>query len=167
MSDSIRRPIHIPGRRFVLTKRMIEEAQSQTKSNMAAARWLEVSYNTYKKWAKYYNIFEEHKNQSGVGIKKGWAVPKIKMEDIFDGKAKPNYSIARLKQRLVDEGYFQEECSVCGWNEKRITDDRICLTLDFLDGDSKNKSYDNMRLLCSNCYFTNVGNFKNSKMFCK
>ena len=89
------------------------------------------------------------------------------MEDIFDGKAKPNYSLSTLKKRLVDEGYFQEECSVCGWNESRITDEKICLTLDFVDSDSMNKSYDNMRLLCSNCYFTNVGNFKNSKQFCK
>ena len=47
MGDLIRKPIHIPGRRFVITKRMIEEAQKNTKSNMSAARWLEVSYNTY------------------------------------------------------------------------------------------------------------------------
>ena len=167
MGNLIRKPIHIPGRRFVITKRMIEDAQSNTKSNMEAARWLEVSYNTYKKWAKYYGIFEQHLNQSGKGVKKGWASPKIKMEDIFDGKAKPNYSFSTLKKRLVDEGYFQEECLVCGWNEERITDNKICLTLDFIDGDSDNKSYDNMRLLCSNCYFTNVGNFKNSKQFCK
>ena len=164
---SIQKPINIPGRRKVITKNMILTAQDNTKSNMEAARWLEVSYNTYKKWAKYYGVFEQHLNQSGRGVKKGWAAPKIKMEDIFDGKAKPNYSLSTLKKRLVDEGYFQEECSVCGWNESRITDEKICLTLDFVDSDSMNKSYDNMRLLCSNCYFTNVGNFKNSKMFCK
>ena len=163
----IRKPIKIPGRRKVITKNMILTAQDNTKSNMEAARWLEVSYNTYKKWAKYYGVFEQHLNQSGRGVKKGWAAPKIKMEDIFDGKAKPNYSLSTLKKRLVDEGYFQEECSVCGWNESRITDEKICLTLDFVDSDSMNKSYDNMRLLCSNCYFTNVGNFKNSKQFCK
>ena len=164
---SINKPIKIPGRRKVITKNMILRAQGETNSNMSAARWMGVSYNTYRKWAKYYGIFEQHLNQSGKGVKKGWASPKIKMEDIFDGKAKPNYSFSTLKKRLVDEGYFQEECLVCGWNEERITDNKICLTLDFIDGDSDNKSYDNMRLLCSNCYFTNVGNFKNSKQFCK
>ena len=47
MSDrSFIRPIRIPGKRFVLTKNMILEAQSHTKSNMEAARWLKVSYNT-------------------------------------------------------------------------------------------------------------------------
>ena len=61
MSDrSFIRPIRIPGKRFVLTKNMIEEAQNHTKSNMEAARWLKVSYNTYKRWAKYYDVFERY-----------------------------------------------------------------------------------------------------------
>ena len=67
----MRKPLHIPGRRLVLTKNMILDAQSQTKSAAQASRWLNVSYNTYKKWAKYYNVFDQHKNQIGVGIKKG------------------------------------------------------------------------------------------------
>ena len=43
---------------------MIEDAQSQTKSNMAAARWLGVSYLTYRKYAKMYGLFEKHLNPS-------------------------------------------------------------------------------------------------------
>ena len=82
----ISKPLHIPGRRNVLTKRRIIESQNNTKSAMAAARWLSVSYNTYKKWAKYYNIFNQHKNQSGVGIKKGWATYKVPLNDILTGK---------------------------------------------------------------------------------
>ena len=57
------RPISIPGRRKVITKNMILESQKHTKSNMEAARWIGVSYNTYRKWAKYYNVFEQHLNQ--------------------------------------------------------------------------------------------------------
>lgn len=167
MKGSIRRPLHIPGRRIVLTKNMILEAQKNTKSASEASRWLGVSYNTYKKWSKYYNIFEQHLNQEGKGIKKGWGSYKIKIEDIINGKSKLNYSNRTLKKRLIEEGYLQEECSICGWNEIRITDDNICLTLDFYDENSENKSLENIRLLCSNCYFTNVGNFKNSKQFCK
>ena len=165
MSNSMRKPLHIPGRRMVLTKSMIENSQKNTKSASEAARWLGVSYNTYKKWAKYYNLFEQHLNQEGKGIKKGWGSYKIKIEDIVNGKSKIKYSFKTLKKRLIEEGYLQEECSVCGWNESRITDETVCLTLDF--GDIENKSLENVRLLCANCYFTNVGNFKNSKMFCK
>ena len=125
----MRKPIHIPGRRMVLTKNMILESQKNTKSASEASRWLGVSYNTYKKWANYYNVFEQHKNQEGKGIKKGWASYKINIDDIFDGKVKSNYSLSTFKNRLIDEGYFQEECSVCSWNEERIIDKKICQTI--------------------------------------
>ena len=134
---------------------------------MEAARWLGVSYNTYKKWAKYYNLFEQHLNQPGFGVKKGWATYKIPLEDIINGNRKCNYTIPTFKKRLVEEGYLVDECFICGWNEERLTDNKICLGLDFIDSNSKNKSIENMRLLCPNCYFTNVGNFQNSKYFCK
>ena len=59
-----------------LSKEMIVAAMNKTKSNRAAARYLNVSYIHYKKWAKLYesttheNLFEQHKNQSGKGIPK-------------------------------------------------------------------------------------------------
>ena len=87
----INRPLHIPGRRFVLTKKMVENAIENTKSNAEASRWLGVSYNTYKKWAKYYKIFNQHLNQEGKGIKKGWASYKIDINDIFNGNVKSRY----------------------------------------------------------------------------
>lgn len=156
----------IPGRRKILTKNMIEESQKNTKSAAEASRWLGVSYNTYKKWSKYYNIFDNHKNQSGVGISKKSTNFKIDLNEIFEGKY-PDYPNKVLKKRLINEGLIQEECDICKWNESRITDNKICLHLDYIDGDIKNKEYDNLRLVCSNCYFTNVGNFKNAKIFCQ
>ena len=59
-----------------LTKEQIIAAMSQTKSNRSAARYLNVSYQHYKKWAKLYKgednrtLFEIHFNQKGVGIPK-------------------------------------------------------------------------------------------------
>ena len=166
-NGSFIRPIRIPGKRFVLTKGMIEESQKHSKSNMEAARWLKVSYNTYKKWAKYYNLFDQHLNQSGFGVKKGWATYKINLEDIFNGTRKCNYTLPMLKKRMVLDGYAKEECYSCHWNEGRITDGKIPLTIDFIDGDSENKSLENMRLLCPNCYFVHNGFFHNSKKFVK
>ena len=49
---------------------MILDAQSQTKSNMEAARWMGIGYDRYRNWAKHYGVFEQHKNQSGNGISK-------------------------------------------------------------------------------------------------
>ena len=166
---SIQKPIKIPGRRKVITKNMILRAQENTNSNMSAARWLEVSYNTYKKWAKYYGVFEQHLNQEGVGIKKGWATYKVPVDDIITGKRQPprRWSHKVLKKRLIEDGYFNEECSNCAYSEENIQTGKVCLSIDFQDGNHKNFKIDNLRLLCPNCYLSYNGRFPSSKTFCK
>ncbi len=162
------KPLNIPGRRKLLTKNLILKAQENSKSAAEASRWLGVSYNTYKKWARYYKVFEQHKNQEGVGIRKGWASYKVSLEEIFNGRDLPKrYSLSTLKNRLIDEGYAIEECSNCGYNETNLENDKVCLSLDFIDGDSDNKTLDNIRLLCPNCYLSFNGTFSKSKTFCK
>ena len=165
----IRKPIKIPGRRKVITKNMILRAQSETSSNMAASRWLEVSYNTYKKWAKYYGVFEQHLNQKGVGIKKGWATYKVPIDDIISGKRQPpaRWSHKVFKSRLIEDGYFNDECSNCGYNEVNLGTENVCLAVDFEDGNHENFKIENLRLLCPNCYLSYNGRFPSSKTFCK
>ena len=166
---SIQKPINIPGRRKVITKNMILRAQSETSSNMAASRWLEVSYNTYKKWAKYYGVFEQHLNQKGVGIKKGWATYKVPIDDIISGKRQPpaRWSHKVFKSRLIEDGYFNDECSNCGYNEVNLGTENVCLAVDFEDGNHENFKIENLRLLCPNCYLSYNGRFPSSKTFCK
>ena len=60
-------PRHAP----VLLEYDILAAHKQTKSCVQAAIFLGVSYNTYKKYAKLYGIFEDQKNQGNDGIPKG------------------------------------------------------------------------------------------------
>ena len=58
----------------ILTKEDIQRAQKVTRSNMAAARYLHVSYNHYKKYAKIYkndtgeSLLESHMNLSLIHI---------------------------------------------------------------------------------------------------
>ena len=140
---------------------------------MEAARILGVSYNTYKKYTRKYGIFEDLKNPDGIGIKKGYNLKrgKFALEDILAGKY-PNYPIWKLKQRLLNNGYMLEKCNNCGFEERRITDHKVPLVLDFIDGDRKNHKYDNLRMLCFNCSFLINGNLTgtlkkntNTKMF--
>ena len=161
------KPIRVPGRRLVITKHIIENAIENTSSQAAAARWVGVTYITYKKWAKYYGLFDQYKNQSGKGIKKGWGSYKIPLEDICTGKRENPYPLSILKKRLIEEGYMQEECAICSWAEHNIVTDIICLTIDFMDGDGHNVLFDNIRLLCPSCYYSNNGWFPKSKLFCK
>ena len=165
----INRPISIPGRRKVITKNMILEAQKHTKSNMAAAKWMNVCYTTYKKWARYYGVFEQHLNQKGDGIKKGFAVRTTNVEDIVLGKRQPprRWSQSGVKEELISKGYWQDECAHCGYNETNLATDKICLGIDFEDGNSKNWVLENIRLLCANCYYSFNGYFPSAKKFCK
>ncbi len=59
-----------------LSKEMILAAMSKTKSNRACARYLNVSYHHYKKWAKQYKVkdgeektlFDKQLNPMGKGV---------------------------------------------------------------------------------------------------
>lgn len=137
----------------------IRDAQSKSKSAFEAARTLGVSYNTYKKWAKTYGIFENLLNPAGIGIIRANQVHNGEnaLDKILRGEGKPDYPIARLKRRLITSGYFAEECTCCGFDEKRATDNKVPLLLDFLDNDWQNHKLENLRFLCYNCFFLLVG----------
>ena len=155
-----------------LSKQQILGAVNKTKSNRAASRYLGVSYIHYKKWAKNYdateegypNLFEQHKNQSGKGIPKflngGKKTPAI--VDIIEGRIDPShFDAAKIKDKLIAEGYLDECCSNCKFNERRVLDYKVPLIMHFKDGEKKNYKLDNVGLLCYNCYFLQIGNIFN------
>jgi hypothetical protein len=143
-----------------LSKEMIVAAQANTKSNFAAARYLHVSYQHYKRYAKMYGVFESHKNQAGKGIPK-FLKGKGKepaLLDIIEGRiSSAHFSPAKIKYRLIEEGYLLEECSMCGFKERRVLDYKMPLLLHFKDNNKSNYSRENIELLCYNHYFLTVG----------
>ena len=141
-----------------LLRSEIEEAQRHTNSNKSAARYLQVGYKRYRKYAMLYNLFDSHSNQTGIGTDKGWAKrpSSIPLRDILAGKH-PKYSMARLKNRLIARKKIVEQCASCGFDERRITDKKVPLMLTFLDGDHSNYSLNNLALYCYNCMFLTTG----------
>ena len=155
-----------------LSKELIVGAMSQTLSNRAAARYLNCSYQHYKKWAKLYeskthdNLFEQHKNQSGKGIPKflrsGGKEPAL--IDIIEGRIDTSsFSPDKIKYRLITEGYLEEKCTNCGFQERRVLDYKMPLLLNFKDNNKKNYKLDNVELLCYNHYFLTVGDIFTDK----
>jgi hypothetical protein len=149
-----------------LSKIQIAAAQAKTMSNMAASRYLHVSYQHYKRYAKLYNLFDGHKNQSGKGIPKflnnGKKSPALL--DIIEGRVSPtSFSPAKIKYRLIEEGYLLEECSMCGFKERRVMDYKMPLLLHFKDNNKSNYSKENTELLCYNHYFLSVGDIFTNK----
>ena len=166
-SRSFEKPIKIPGRKKAITKKMIEDAQKQTKSNSEASRWLGVNYLTYRKYAKIYGLWERHLNQRGVGIKKGYGKYRKSLEELLSTDRKVKLTKSYLKKRLIEDGWTQEECSNCSYNEIVMTKDKVALLIDFKDGDSSNTTMSNIRLLCPNCYLSFNGHFPSSGVFYK
>lgn len=144
----------------------IIEACNATKSCNAAANYLNVSYNTFKKYASQYfkedgkSYFEAQLNERGIGISKGTGpnVGKYTMADIQEGRVPDDYPAFRYKYRLIRTGILPERCDNCGFEEQRLSDGKVPLQLDFVDGNPTNRHLENIRLLCYNCYFLLVGN---------
>ena len=146
----------------ILTKEAILRAQKTTRSNMAAARYLHVSYNHYKKYAKMYKdedgvaLVEVHKNQEGKGIPK-FALAgnnEIPLMDLLEGRVPiEHFDPRKIKARLLSEGKLVEVCSNCGFSERRVTDQKVPVILNFKDGNKKNWHLDNLEFLCYNHSF--------------
>lgn len=157
-----------------ITEASIRYAMKNSKSNSGAARFLNISLTTYEKYARRYiddtsgkSLWELQKNQRGVGVKKPYNVLKGKfaLKDILDG-VYPKYSVHHLKNRLMnnaDKVQFKTCCHNCGYDERRINDNKIPLILDHIDDDWTNHRRDNLRFLCYNCFHNLKGNLRGSQ----
>ena len=146
----------------ILTKEDILRAQKVTRSNMAAARYLHVSYNHYKKYAKMYKnedgvtLLEAHLNQEGKGIpkflnNKGKQPPLM---DLLEGRIPiEHFDPQKVKYRIIQECLIEEKCSKCGFAERRVVDLKTPLILNHKDSNRKNWHLDNLEFLCYNCAF--------------
>jgi hypothetical protein len=151
---------------YQLTENQIREAMKNTRSNKEAARWLDIQYLTYKKYAKRYidvetnkDLFELHKNQSGRGMPKNnpqtsMAIAKKGLDNqLKDGQFATRERVSMLKEYLIIDGRLGFKCSCCGYSEKRLTDLKPPFLLNFINGKKSDWRIENLRWLCYNCAF--------------
>ena len=150
-------------RRRPILQAEVELAIKNSQSAKGAARYLGVAYNTFKRYATKYvdedgvSLFEKCKNPTGKGIKHIIDYDKrYPLDDILAGKY-PQYQDWRLKDRLLRMGYLEENCYNCGYCEKRLTDNKSPLILEYRDENQTNRELQNLYLLCYNCHFQLVG----------
>ena len=123
--------------------KVCNESQSMAK----AASELGLHFNTFKKYAIKFGCYNT--NQSGKGLTKKHNGNKIPTDEILEGKH-PQYQTNKLRKRLIKEGIKDARCEVCGiveWLGKPIS-----FELDHIDGNSRNHSLDNLRVVCPNCH---------------
>jgi len=150
-----------------ISKDMCLAAMDKTKSVKAAARYLNCSYHHLKRYMKLYvdeesgkTLFDKHKNQQGKGIPKFLRASgkEPALLDIIEGRIDvSSFSPDKLKYRLTTEGYLEECCGNCGFQEHRVTDHKVPLILHFKDKNKLNYRLENIQFLCYNCYFLFIG----------
>lgn len=141
-----------------ITQLEVIEALEKSTSARKAAKRLGVSYQTFKTYAKKYGV---HKTPGWPPTKKNFEnrvlvdpnKGRYPIQDVLDGKY-PDFPIHRLKDKLIRSGIKKSECEQCGFHERRLTDGKLPLLLNFEDGNKHNHKLENLRLLCYNCTFT-------------
>jgi hypothetical protein len=148
-----------------LTEEEVREAMKNSRSNKEAARWLDISFLTYKRYAETFidldtgkSLYEVHKNKQGVGIPRKGSGRPIKIEKYTDEELRENqvYSssaLARLKATMMETGKLGYTCACCGYAEKRVTDMKVPLLLNFKNGKKSDWRIENLRWVCYNCSF--------------
>jgi len=156
----------------MLTEQQIRQAMKHTKSNHAAARYFNMSFPTYKQYAKLYidketgkSLYELHCNPYGKGIPKWqYKAEGTRLQDLLkNGMSIESYSVEKLKGRLLYEGVLANECNKCHFNEMRVLDYKVPLILSFKDGNKNNWLVENLEMLCYNCYFLYIGDLFTDK----
>ena len=127
----------------------VKEASRKSVSAREAAKYLNINYDTYKKYATKYGCFKT--NQAGIGIDRSRTNPLSTFDiwDILEG-LHPQYQSNKLRIRLIDEGIFEEKCQKCGikeWNNKPAP-----LELNDIDGNPRNHRLNNIEIICPNCH---------------
>ena len=150
-----------------LTEEEIRLAMSNSDSNASAAKWMGINYETYRKFAMKYvdpetgkTLFEVHRNKGGRGKKKPNKGPRLfkkQMDNMLTNQKWSNpRRIALLRNMLILHGRHSDHCQACGYDQRRLKDDKLPLMLHFINGDKHDWHQENLKWLCYNCYFVNV-----------
>lgn len=155
-------------RKKVYSKDDILRSMKYSRSIAGAARYLGCTTPHILPYFKMFTdengitLHEIHKNRAGKGVTRKWKnrkhfkIPNIEL--ILSGEiSAATFSISRIKEQMIIEGYFPEQCNICGLHERRVLDYKMPLLLNFKDGIRKHYIHENLELLCYNCYFYRVG----------
>ena len=137
--------------RYILSdneKQHFIEVCNNSESMIQASRILGYNFNTFKRLAIQLDCYKT--NQSGKGTHKN-KPKKYSTKDILNNKC-VGYGTYKLKARLIDEGYIEDKCSVCGWDKKPEGNRYTPCELHHIDGNNDNNNLSNLQLLCPNCH---------------
>ena len=136
----------------IMRPEKIKMAIKSTQSMSQAAIYMGVSLNTFKKYAKQYDLWAPLPSSKGVRR----PVNSTFTRDIgliLQGKSPNPYREATLLSKAIREGYMKPCCSNGGADFTESQRKDPPLILDFLDKNPQNTELSNLRALCFNCVY--------------
>jgi hypothetical protein len=132
-------------------EQLIEAVKSSTSFRQVLQR-LNVApyggnYDVLRKALKFFNLDTSH--FTGQAWNKGKKLPPKTNINQYLKNELPIQSY-KLKNRLLKEGILELKCSNC--NRRNWLNQLIPLELDHINGNNKDNSLKNLRLLCPNCH---------------
>ena len=151
-----------------LTEEEIRDAMAHSDSNSTAAKYMGIGLPAYRKYASSYvdpetgrTLYDIHKNKGGRAKKKPHKGPKLYQKQLDNLLTEQKWTNPRrlslLRNFLMLHKLNSECCESCGYDEKRIKDNKVPLMIHFINGNRHDWRKDNLKWLCYNCYFQNVG----------
>lgn len=141
------------GTRKSWTDEQMSKAVAQALSIASTLRLLNMSqtganYITVKDAINRLSLNTSH--WTGIHHRKGKALinPKKSLSELLTENSRTQTS--RLKHRLIKEGLFTNQCSVC-CQEPSWKDKPLVMVLDHINGINNDFRFENLRLLCPNC----------------
>ena len=121
-----------PSKGMTLTKHNIELAIKSTQSMGQAYRYMGVSRNTFKKYAKLHGLWKPTKNLKGIR-RTGNVGSQLKhdIKEILEGKNPNPYRESTLLTKAIHEGYIACKCGNCDADFTHINHREPPLILDF------------------------------------
>jgi len=105
------------------------------------------NYDVLRKAIKHFSMETSH--FTGQAWNKGKNLPSRVSTERYLNNELPIQS-HKLKNRLLKEGYFKYQCTIC--ENTNWLDQPIPLELDHINGNNKDNKLINLRLLCPNCH---------------
>ena len=135
------------------TYNQINHAIQSTQSMRMASEYLNISYDTFKKWAKIHKLWNPLPSPKGIKKRNSVKLSPHSLSKILSGENPSPYRETVLLKKVFQEGYLEQKCSNCGYDCSYVTDGMWPLVLDFLDLNHKNTKIENLRVLCINCLY--------------
>lgn len=165
-----KRPPNWYAQSMQIPEEKIREAMANTTSNKKAAQYLDVSYPTYKKYAKSYvdmetgkTLFQLHMNTAMKGvIGRTWVGGKTRVnwENILRTNQKATQErVIRLRNSLLQYKKLEYKCYRCGFDHTRVEDGKSPLMLSFKNADKTDWRIHNLEMVCYNCAYLHCLDF--------